>query len=141
MNKHGAALAPPAPGHPVSVPDDPVLDDPAHWGLVELVCANPGLLRVEFDALIAANVPPADGRRSRRPPRRMGPVATGRQRPAAPASPRPAVHGRLVGAPPRVVKDRRARERSPPTSAPACEPRQNEPQTRRTAGGADPAGR
>ena len=100
------ALDHPVPAHPVSVPADP------RSVVAELVCADPGLLRVEFDALIAANYPPAEGARSRRPPRHPGSLATDRSRPVI-ASLAAAVRGPAwtrPGAAPR----RRARERSPP---------------------------
>jgi hypothetical protein len=100
-------LAHPAPVHPVSAPAD------THSRFVELICADPGLLRVEFDALIAANLPPGDGRRSRRPPRRPGPSATGGPQPVSPAGPAAAVRG-PAWAQPEAAPRRRARQRSPP---------------------------
>jgi hypothetical protein len=99
-------LAHNAPVHPVSAPAD------TRSRFVELICADPGLLRVEFDALIAANFPPGDGRRSRRPPRRPGPSATGGPQPVPLA--RPAAAVRSAWAQPEAAPRRRARQRSPP---------------------------
>jgi hypothetical protein len=99
-------LAHKAPVHPVSAPAD------TRSRFVELICADPGLLRVEFDALIAANFPPGDGRRSRRPPRRPGPSATGGPQPVPLA--RPAAAVRSAWAQPEAAPRRRARQRSPP---------------------------
>jgi hypothetical protein len=62
MNDH-PALACEAPDHPVCAPAD------LHSVFAELVCADPGLLQAEFDALIAANFPPGNGRRFRPPHR------------------------------------------------------------------------
>ncbi len=101
------ALDHPAPVHPVSVPADPCSV------FAELVCADPGLLRVEFDALIAANFPPTDAARSRRPPRRPGSAATDRPRPVLAASLAAAVRG-PAWTQPGAAPHRRARERSPP---------------------------
>ncbi|MDT7650099.1 MAG: hypothetical protein QOI36_1505 [Pseudonocardiales bacterium] len=100
-------LAHKAPVHPVSAPAD------TRSRFVELICADPGLLRVEFDALIAANFPPGDGRRSRRPPRRPGPSATGGPQPVPLARPAAAVRG-SAWAHPEAAPRRRARQRSPP---------------------------
>jgi hypothetical protein len=53
----------------------------------ELICADAGLLHVEFNAIIAANFPPGDGQRHRRPPRGPRPAVVNRPRPAASRSP------------------------------------------------------
>jgi hypothetical protein len=96
------------------LPPEPRAPEPADIGaaLVELLCADSELLRVEFDAIIAASFPPGDGQRSRLPPRRPARCAT--DRPVAPAGlPTAAARGpgrtrRAAAAAPR------ARERSPP---------------------------
>ena len=80
------ALAQRAPVHPLAAPADTAPAD-THAVFVELVCADVGLLQVEFDALIAANFPPGNGRRSRRPPRRPGPPRIDRARPSPQAIP------------------------------------------------------
>jgi hypothetical protein len=72
------ALVHPAPEH-APVATVPV-DTPSVFA--KLICADPGLLRAEFEALIAANYPPGDGHHSRRPPRRTRPLRTDRTRPA-----------------------------------------------------------
>ncbi len=100
-------LGHPAPDHPVSAPAD------TSAVFADLVCADPGLLRVEFDALIAANFPPADVRRFRRTPRRPGPTRT------QPALPLPAARSVVATGSPAPIRaasapDRRARQRSPP---------------------------
>jgi hypothetical protein len=85
------ALTQPTPEHLDSMPVDtaPVdallrdmlpVETPSVFA--ELVCADPELLRAEFEALIAANYPPGDGRRHRRPPRRAAPPRAERARPA-----------------------------------------------------------
>jgi hypothetical protein len=96
------------------LPLEPRVPERADVGaaLVELVCADSELLRVEFDAIIAASFPPGDGQRSRLPPRRAARCAT--DRPAAPAGqPTGAAHrpGRTRRA---AAAATRARERSPP---------------------------
>jgi len=80
---------------------------------VELVCGDAGLLRAEFDAIIAANFPGGAGQRHRRPPLRRARLLTERSRPRTPAG--PATAGARSG-PARVSAGlrARARERSPP---------------------------
>jgi len=46
--------------------------------LIEVVCADPDLLALEFDALIAANYPGSAGRPRSRPPRRASRLLTWR---------------------------------------------------------------
>jgi hypothetical protein len=82
----------------------------------ELVCADPELLRAEFEALIAANYPPGDGHRRRRPPRRTHPARTDRARPAprAISSSQPGIPPAPGGRTGRTGVDRAPRERAPP---------------------------
>ncbi len=104
-------LDPQVPVHPVPTP--------TRWVFTELVCADPGLLRVEFNALIAVNFPPAEGRRDRRPPRRPGPPGIDWFRLIPPPGP-PGVGpgGVVVWIRPVPGPDRPARERSPPRLRP-----------------------
>ena len=103
------------------LPPERRVPEPADTGaaLVELLCADSELLRVEFDGIIAASFPPGDGQRSRRPPRRPA-------RCAADLSGAPPA-GRLTGAVRGPGRTRRAaagdpraraRERSPPVPGP-----------------------
>jgi hypothetical protein len=97
------------------LPPEPRVPEPADTGaaLVELLCADSELLRVEFDAIIAASFPPGDGQRSRIPPRRPARCAT--DRPAAPSAGRPTGAARGQGRARRAAAAApRARERSPP---------------------------
>jgi hypothetical protein len=82
---------------------------------VELVCADSDWLQVEFEAIIAANFPPGDGQRSRRPPRRPAVLVTDQPRQATSAS-RPAVVCGPVWTQPGAAQRDRARERGPPTT-------------------------
>jgi len=104
------ALADPAPEHLGPSPAD------AKSVFAELVCADPELLRAEFEALIAANYPPGDGQRCPRSPRwtaplrfdwvRPGPqIVSWRRSASLPGSP-----GRTG----RIGADHAARERGPP---------------------------
>jgi len=120
------ALDPPAPVDPVRAPTRSVF--------AELVCADPGLLRVEFDALIAANFPPADDRRSRCPPRRPGRTGTDRFRSVPPSGPR-GTDALTVRTRPLPGPDRPARERSPPRSGPNPIESPNDPRPRPHEGG------
>jgi hypothetical protein len=106
MNDH-PALACEAPDHPVSTPAD------LQSVFAELVCADPGLLQAEFDALIAANFPPGNGRRSRHPPRRSAPPGTDRARPT-PQAVSASRSGPRSGSAGGIGTDRAARERGPP---------------------------
>jgi hypothetical protein len=82
---------------------------------ITLVCADSELLRIEFDAIIAANFPPSDGRRCWCPPRRSRPVLrTDQARRRTPASPAAAVVNGPGDAPSGVIRRQRARQRSPP---------------------------
>jgi hypothetical protein len=91
----------------------------------EVVCADRDLLRLEFDAIIAANFPPGKAERSRRPPRRHGPLLRlGRLRPGATgsaitAASRPARVSRTARGP------RRPRQRGPPGGERGEGPREN----------------
>jgi hypothetical protein len=86
----------------------------------ELVCADPELLRAEFEALIAANYPPGDGHRNHRPPRQTRPLRTDRARPAprASSSRRPGLWSRPGGRAGPTGADRAPRERGPPWKHP-----------------------
>ena len=55
--------------------------------LAEAVCADLALLRLEFDALVAANYPDLAGRRDHRPPRRIARLLTRRLPPTPPSLP------------------------------------------------------
>jgi hypothetical protein len=92
---------------------------PVMGAWVELVCGYAGLLRVEFDAIIAANFPGGAGQRHRRPPLRRGYLLTDRPRYRTPAAPTAG-----IGQPDRAHVDteelrERARQRSPPKSPPS----------------------
>ena len=83
--------------------------------LADVVCADSDLLRIEFEAIIAANFPPADEQHDRRPPRHSRAPTTDLPRPghsaghhAARADPAPVPYAR---------RPDRARERSPPRPA------------------------
>lgn len=78
---------------------------------VELLCADADLLRLEFEAIIAANFPPSGtGRRFPCPPRWEPIRSTGRLRPVGMCRSVPAV----AGSPSLVSTVPDARERSPP---------------------------
>jgi len=88
--------------------------------LAEVVCADPDLLALEFDALMAANFPDSADRPDSRPPRRTGLLA--RRLPP----PRPSLPARRESAP---LADERAdeehawaRQRGPPAATPAGRP-------------------
>jgi hypothetical protein len=82
----------------------------------ELVCADPELLRAEFEALIAANYPSGDGHRRSCPPRRKRPPRIDRARPAprAISSSRPRILPRPGGRKGRTAAVRATRARGPP---------------------------
>lgn len=77
---------PPIRRHPISARHwaDPSPPTPA-WAFTDVVCADPELLRIEFDAIIAANFPPPGNEpRSQHPPRPAVGTTT--------AAPGPATH-------------------------------------------------
>jgi len=53
--------------------------------LAEVICADPDLLALEFDALVAANYPDFAGRPDPRPPRRTARLLTRRLPPRRPS--------------------------------------------------------
>ena len=56
-------------------------------GLAEVVCADPDLLALEFDALMAANYPDVADRPAPRPPRRTARLLSRRLPPMRPSLP------------------------------------------------------
>ena len=90
------------------------VDTPSRFA--ELVCADPELLRAEFEALIAANYPPGDGYRRSDPPRRKRPPRIDRARPAprAISSSRPRILPGPGARTSRTGADGAPRERGPP---------------------------
>jgi len=90
------------------------IDTPSRFA--ELVCADPELLRVEFEALIAANYASGDGQRRRCPPRRKRPARIDRARsaPRAIFLSRPEFLPAPVGRMGRTGADCATRERGPP---------------------------
>jgi hypothetical protein len=90
------------------------LSNVADTQFVELLCADSTLLRLEFDAIIAANFsPPGTGQRFPRSPRRELIRSTGRLPP--PGMRRPVLTA--AGSPRRRQTVPDARERSPPIEA------------------------
>jgi hypothetical protein len=89
--------------------------------LAEVACADPDLLALEFDALMAANYPDFADRPDPRPPRRTARLLTRRLPP-----PRPSLPGRRE--PPRSADEQAdedptwARQRGPPAATPAGRP-------------------
>ena len=86
--------------------------------LAEVVCADPDLLALEFEALMAANYPDAADRPEPRPPRRIGRLLARRLPPT-----RPSLPARRESAP---FADEQAdeehawaRQRGPPAATPA----------------------
>jgi hypothetical protein len=82
----------------------------------DVVCADPELLRAEFEALIAANYPSGDGHRRSCPPRRKRPLRIDRARPAprAISSSHPGFLPRPGGRKGRTAADCATRARGPP---------------------------
>lgn len=83
----------------------------------DLVCADADLVRIEFDAIVAANFPDrATGRPDRRDPAAPVLVGTvrGPHRDDGPRPPRPPVPRATTGVPLR----RQARQRGPPRGTP-----------------------
>jgi hypothetical protein len=105
-----------APGHRVLTASDTMTSDTTA-AFAELICADAGLVHVEFDAIIAANFPPGAGQRNQGPPRRPRPPVLDRPRPAAPpilttaTAQSPAASSSPVG-----TQLHHCRERSPPTN-------------------------
>jgi hypothetical protein len=85
----------------------------------DLVCADPDLLRLEFDAITAHLSRTGAGRRLRCPPPRRPQVATSRRRPPVdPVGPGPSPAG-----PPRLRRTAlEPRERSPPAPVATLRP-------------------
>lgn len=107
-------LVHPAPHSPMGKADMARSDTATGADFATIVCAEGDLLRLEFDAIIAANFPPGQGQRSRCPPRYPAPLLrTGRPgretraSPAATACPVARARGPEGTA-------ARARQRSPP---------------------------
>ena len=114
-----SALAPPTGEYQGSAPAATLSLDTAPdtaSRFAELVCADPELLRAEFEALIAANYPPGDGRRCGCPPPRKRPPRIDRARPAprAISSSQPGFLPGPGGRKGRTGADRAPRERGPP---------------------------
>jgi len=118
-----SALAPPtgeylgsAPAATLSLDTAPDTVPDTASRFAELVCADPELLRAEFEALIAANYPHRDGRRCGWPPPRKRPPRIDRARPAprAISSSRPGFLLGPGGRKGRTGADRAPRERGPP---------------------------
>lgn len=109
------ALAHPTDEHLDSAPVATLpVDTPSRFA--ELVCADPDLLRAEFEALIAANYPSGDGHPCSCPPRRKRPPRIDRARPAprAISSSWPWFLPGSGDGEGRTGADRAARERGPP---------------------------
>jgi hypothetical protein len=90
--------------------------------LADVVCADPELLALEFDALMAANYPDFADRPDPRPPRRTARLLTRRLPPT-----RPSLPVRRQSPPPladeQAGEERGwARQRGPPTAMPAGRP-------------------
>jgi hypothetical protein len=81
--------------------------------LAEVVCADPDLLALEFDALVAANFPDVADRPEPRPPRRTARLLTRRLPPTPPSHP---VRGERPPFADEHADDElaRARQRGPP---------------------------
>ena len=86
--------------------------------LVEVVCADPNLLALEFDALMAANYPDLAGRPDPGPPRRTARLLARRLPPTRPSLP---VRGESPPFADGQVDEGRAsaRQRGPPVATPA----------------------
>jgi hypothetical protein len=84
--------------------------------VIDAVCADPNLLTLEFEAIMAAHYPAPADHPNRRPPR-TPPVSTTRQtppgRPAHPTTTTPEPPGHLSA----PQRPQRARQRGPPTRA------------------------
>jgi len=107
----------PAPHSPMGKVDTARSDTATGADFATIVCAEGDLLRLEFEAIIAANFPPGQGQRSRCPPRQPGPLLrTGRLRPETPASPAATACPVARASCPRGTAER-ARQRSPPAGS------------------------
>jgi hypothetical protein len=89
---------------------------PAPDSVIDAVCADPELLTLEFEAIMAANYPAPADHPTRRPPRTPPASATRRTPPVPPAHPSSRTPERAapVATPQR---HQRARQRGPPTRA------------------------
>ena len=87
----------------------------------DLICADTGLLHVEFDAIIAANFPVGGGQPSRRPPRQTRPAVA--DQPQGPARRQLATTaaGLPSSAPRGGTQMQLSRQRSPPGDNQATE--------------------
>jgi len=89
--------------------------------LAEVVCADPDLLALEFEALMAANYPHATDRSDPRPPRRTGRLLARRLPPTRPSL--PAERESVPFADEQADEEHaRARQRGPPAATPAGRP-------------------
>ena len=87
---------------------------PAGAELADLVCADPALLQIEFDSIMAANFPAGADALDPRPPRHPPSGATGYHAPPA----RPRRHAAAPGEPGGPGHPRpRPRQRGPPCPA------------------------
>jgi hypothetical protein len=87
----------------------------------DLICADPGLLHVEFDAIIAANFPVCGGQPSRRPPRQTRPAVADRPRRPARRQPATTAASPASSAPRGGTQMHLPRQRSPPGANQATE--------------------
>jgi hypothetical protein len=89
---------------------------PAPDSVIDAVCADPDLLTLEFEAIMAANYPAPAAHPTRHPPRTPPASATRRTRPGRPNHPATRTPQRAapVATPQR---HQRARQRGPPTRA------------------------
>jgi len=89
---------------------------PTPDSVIDAVCADPELLTLEFEAIMAANYPAVADQTKRRPPRTLPASATRQTRPVRPAHHTTRTPGRAGhGATPN--RHQRARQRGPPTRA------------------------
>jgi hypothetical protein len=89
---------------------------PTPDSVIDAVCADPELLTLEFEAIMAANYPAVADQTKRRPPRTLLASATRQTRPVRPAHHTTRTPGRAAhGATPK--RHQRARQRGPPTRA------------------------
>jgi len=89
--------------------------------LAEVVCADPDLLALEFEALMAANYPHAADRPDPRSPRRTGRLLARRLPPTRPSL--PAERESVPFADEQADEEHaRARQRGPPAATPAGRP-------------------
>src|SRR4051794_13785123 len=97
-----------------TAPEQPRTTSDAAAAFADLICADTGLLHLEFDAIIAANFPVGGGQRSRPPPRQSRPAAPARPQRPAPRQPAPTASGLAPSEPRAGGQMRLSRQRSPP---------------------------